>query len=234
MLFPLKSFLLEILPYLGILAAIYLYSHYSSKKRRLLRGLKKAKAIPIHKIQENKYSKIVGKAKYVKEPLTAPLTGRPCVFFQVIVEQQDGRDSWTTVIDQTRTVDFFIEKGGEMAIVKLEQAGSNKLVILDKDRIMESGPLKNANEQLESYLKGFGKKSTNLFGWNKTLRYKEGIIEPDEEIVVTGVAEWKTLKEPIAGYNYSKVLTLNGTIDHKLLVSDLEIAVSESKKVVKD
>lgn len=214
---------------MGIILSVLGISYLFSKKYRLLSTLKKVKAVPIQRVQENVYSKIVGKAKFVKEPLIAPLSGRTCVFYQIVVEQKRGKNGWNKLVDQTITQDFFIESRGEMAVVKLKQAGANKIILLDKDRNMSSGTFKDANHRLETYLKNHGTKSTNFLGLNKTLRYKEGIIEPNEDIVVMGVAEWKTLKEPIAGYNYSKVLTLNGNKDQKLLVTDLDKPVEDSK-----
>lgn len=59
------------------------------------------------------------------------------------------------------------------------------------------------------------------FGFNKTLRYTEGIIEVGEEITVAGFVEWETLKEPIEGYSYSKIATLKGSEKQKVIITDL-------------
>ncbi|MFL1011099.1 hypothetical protein [Flavisericum labens] len=59
------------------------------------------------------------------------------------------------------------------------------------------------------------------------MRFKEGIIELNEPISVKGIAQWKTLKQPVEGYSYSKILTLSGTKKEKLLVTVEPIALQK-------
>ncbi|MDB4402173.1 hypothetical protein N9169_01765 [Algibacter sp.] len=80
-------------------------------------SLKKAEK-PINRIQENEYAKIIGRAKHVNQPLEAPLSGRKCVYYQVIVEVK-GYKSWRRIINNEKHQDFFIESNSEMAIVKI-------------------------------------------------------------------------------------------------------------------
>ncbi|WP_298239440.1 hypothetical protein [uncultured Algibacter sp.] len=56
-------------------------------------------------------------------------------------------------------------------------------------------------------------------------RCNEGLIELNEEIAIKGIAKWKTLKEPIEGYSYSRILTLNGTSEKRLLITDTQEAL---------
>ena len=58
-------------------------------------------------------------------------------------------------------------------------------------------------------------------GFNKTLRYEEGIIEIGEYIIVAGTAKWKTLHTPIPEYPYSKIAELESTAEQQLLITDL-------------
>lgn len=187
-----------------------------------MRALKKAKFTSFQSVKENEYVKVKGQAKFVKQPLIAPLSGRECVFYQILVEKKSGKNGWSTLINETRTEDFFIESRGEMAIVKSAIANSNRIIFLEKDKKMKSGFYNDANHRLEAYLKTKGEKSTNLLGFNRSMRYQEGIIEPSEEVTVMGVANWKILKEVIPGFNYSKILTLEGSQKQKLLVTDLK------------
>ena len=83
---------------------------------------------------------------------------------------------------------------------------------------------------LEKLLRKHQKESTGFFGFNKTLRYREGIIEEGEAIAVKGLAQWKTLSEPIEGYSYSKLLTLTGDKKHKLIITDVPEATKRERR----
>ena len=186
----------------------------------MLREFKKSRKKPINRIQENEYAKIIGRAKHVNQPLEAPLSGRKCVYYQVIIEVK-GDKSWRRIINDEKHQDFFIESNSEMAIVKMSLLQkSMKRFFLVKDYKEKSGFRNDATEKLERYLKLHNKKSTAFLGINKTVRYSEGVIELNEPITVKGVAQWKILNEPIEGYSYSKILTLIGTKKEKLLVTD--------------
>ena len=50
--------------------------------------------------------------------MEAPLGGRRCVYYQVIVEVK-GDKSWRRIINDEKHQDFFIESNSEMAIVKM-------------------------------------------------------------------------------------------------------------------
>ena len=201
----------------GVIAFLAIYF---SNKKTMLREFKKSRKKPINRIQENEYAKIIGRAKHVNQPLEAPLSGRKCVYYQVIVEVK-GDKSWRRIINDEKHQDFFIESNSEMAIVKMSLLQkSMKRFFLVKDYKEKSGFRNDATEKLERYLKLHNKKSTAFLGINKTVRYSEGVIELNEPITVKGVAQWKILNEPIEGYSYSKILTLTGTKKEKLLVTD--------------
>ena len=197
-----------------------------SPKNKMLRSLKETKAKPVSSIQSGNYEKIIGKALFVKQTMTAPISGRTCIFYHAEVRQKRGK-RWDIIIDDKQTTNFFLDCNGEMVIIKMDESPSYYEVILDKDHKTSSGFLKDAPMRLENYLKRYGKESTNFLGMNKLIKYREGIIEPNEKIVVKGIAEWKELKEPIEGYNYSKILTFKGSETQKLYITDLKEAFKE-------
>jgi len=196
--------------------------YFFNKKNKLIRALKKAKFTSLQSVKENDYAKVSGNAKFVTEALIAPLSGRECVLYQIKVERSRGKNGWETMVDDIRAQDFFIEHNGEMAIVKTSVGGSLRNIFLEKDQKMKSGSFNDANHRLVAYLKTHGEKSTNWLGLNRTIRYHEGIIEPNEKVTVMGVAQWKVLKDVIPGFNYSKILTFTGSKKQRLLVTDLK------------
>ncbi|WP_405294974.1 hypothetical protein [Algibacter sp. Ld11] len=214
-----KHFLIPVFMFSTIIL-IGLLSYFFSKKNRMLREFKKTRKKSINSIKRNEYAKIIGKAKHVGEPLVAPLSGRKCVYYHVVVEVK-GDKSWRKIINDVKSQDFFVATSSEMVMLKTSNLrADSKYIHLVKDFSKNSGFRNDAPEQLEAYLRKHSKKSTGLFGINKQMRYKEGVIELDENIAVKGIAEWKSLNEPIEGYSYSKILTLTGTKKQKLLVTD--------------
>jgi len=195
-------------------------SIYFSKKNRMLRAFKETRRKNINSIKRNEYAKVIGKAKHIEAPLIAPLSGRKCVYYHVVVEVR-GDKTWRKIIDDVKCQDFFISVNTEMAIVQTSDLDkTSNYVHLVKDFNKESGFRNDASEKLETYLKTYSKKSTGLFGVNKQMRYREGVIELNEDIAVKGICEWQNFSEPIDGYSYSKILTLTGTKKQKLLITD--------------
>lgn len=218
-----------IIPILFITAIVMMivFGYFFSDKQRILRELKKSRRKTISQVRENEYAKVIGKAKHVDEPLIAPISGRPCVYYKVHVERK-GDKSWHTVVKETKSQDFFLESNTELAIVKANfEVEKNKRVYLEEDHKRNSGFMNDASHKLNEYLAQHNKSSTGFFGFNKTLRYKEGIIALNETVAVKGIAKWKALNEPVDGYSYSRILTFEGSAEQKLLITDVPKAMEK-------
>jgi len=214
---------------IGLFLGAMVLSYLFSKEKRMLRELKKSQPVSIHRAKQNTYIKLVGKAIGGNNLLKAPISGRPCVYYNVLVEKKDDK-SWHKYAAEEQAQDFFLEVGSESAIIKPGLTHFEfKTTWFTFDHKDESGWFNDAKPHLEQFLKKQGKESVSLLGFNKTLRYREGIIEPNETIAVKGIAEWKTLNEPIEGFNYSKILTLKGTANQKLIITDHPEAVKKER-----
>jgi len=204
---------------------------YFSSKNRILRELKKSRKKSLNSIKKNEYAKVIGISKPIKAPLTAPLSDRICVYYHVTIEVKRDKN-WRKIIDHTESQDFFIVTNTEMAMVKTSDLNpSFKHIHLVNDFNKTTGFRNDAPEKLEAYLKAHNKKSTSVFGFNKQMRYREGVIELDEPIAVKGMAEWQKLNTPMEGYSYSKIITLTGTKKQKLLVTDEPKALKPIKNI---
>ncbi|WP_298237685.1 hypothetical protein [uncultured Algibacter sp.] len=107
--------------FLVFIIAIIIFAiiaNYFSDKNMILRELKKSKRKSINNAKEGEYVKFVGKALHANKPLIAPLSGKECVYYHTLIEQQDD-DGWEKYIEEKRPQDFFIQVNGELAIVKL-------------------------------------------------------------------------------------------------------------------
>ena len=117
--------------------------------------------------------------------------------------------------------DFFIENRGEYVIVKPVQNPKNFIGYLVTDKTSSSGTFNDPTPEFKSLLRRYNIESEGFFGFNKQLRYSEGIIEIGETITVAGIAKWKTLSEPIPEYSYSKIAALESSDKQKLIITDL-------------
>ena len=134
-------------------AIIVVLSYYYSNKKIMLREFKKSRKKSINSIRENEYVKIIGKAKHVNEPLIAPLSGRLCVYYHVVVEVK-GDKRWNKIINDEKSQDFFIESSSEMAIVKMSTIQkSMRRFFLVKDYKQNSGFRNDAPRKVRSLFK---------------------------------------------------------------------------------
>ena len=206
-------------------------AYYYNSKNRMLREFKKTRKKNLNSIKRNEYAKVIGKAQSIKTPLIAPLSKRLCVYYHIIVEVKTDKN-WHKIIDDAKSQDFIISTQTEIAIVKPSPLNKNfQRVHLVKDFNKTANYRNNASAHLEAYLKSHNKKSRGFLGTRKNIRYREGIIEIDENIAIKGIAHWETLHTPLKDYSYSKILTLTGTKKQKLLITDEPKALLSIKNI---
>lgn len=198
--------------------------YFFSKKKVILRQLAKFQFKSISQFKTNQPTKITGKVLQTHEPFVVPFSKRKCVAFEIKIEQKvsTGKSSrWKTLIVKEDIQDFFIEERGEVIIIKPTVSPKNYHSYLVKDKSISSGTFKDPTPEFLKLLKDFNIKADGFFGFNKTLRYSERVLEVGETVVAAGIAKWKSLEEPIEGYNYSKIAALESTEEQKLFITDL-------------
>lgn len=227
-----ESFIMPFI-FISLIIVIITLSRYYSAKQKVIRKLSKLPAKRIGSLKTNEFSRITGKALHIKDPLIAPYSKRKCIFYSIKIEQKkkSGKSSvWRTLVKEEKTQDFFIEKGGDFVIVKPVHNPKNYISHLVIDKRMSSGSFNDAPLKYEELLNQNNIKSTGFLGFNKQLRYTEGIIEIGEEITVAGIAKWKSLKEKIEEYNYSKIAELESSDQQKLIITDLPNIKSKKRE----
>lgn len=205
-----------------VVAAIWAVVYYFSKEQKIKRALRALRPSPLSDVREG-LVKVSGTVKTL-EALTAPLSGRSCAYYEVIVEQKvsSGKNStWRTIIREVEERDFLVEDGTGRARVEMVAVEA----AVTKDGHWSSGTFNDASPELEEFLLRHGHQSQ---GWvfNKTLRYREGVLENGEQVAVLGWADREMDPEPAtaasgAGYRDAPtrvVLRSNG--EHELKVSD--------------
>ena len=209
---------------LGVI--IFLVAYYS-KKAVIIRTLRKFPKTAISSLQENQLAKIIGKAKPIKEVLKAPLSGRKCVYYSIKVEQKSGgkNQHWKTIINDEIAPHFLIESYAGKVLIKM----TNFKGYFVEDALYKSGHFNDATNKLENYLKVHGKKSLDFFGFNKTLRYKEAVVEVGEKVAVLGTVKYENIEKYGLTDSYSKIPVLQSIAKNKLIISDDPKALIEKK-----
>jgi hypothetical protein len=207
-----------------VIAIIAYSTYYFKGKQVIIRTLSKIPLKPASSLKTNELSKVTGKALHVEEPLKAPYSGRKCVFYQMKIQKKvsNGNNShWKTIVSEEKFQDFFIDTNGDFVIIKPNDHPRNYICHLVTDKNQSSGTFNDPTPRFLELLKRYNIEPETYFGFNKTLRYQEGIIEIGERITVAGIAKWKSLSEPLPEYPYSKIAALESYGKQKLIITDL-------------
>ena len=170
-------------------AGVIVYAVFFNRKAIVKRKLRKAPHKDIRDVLNGDIVRIKGTVDLAGKTLTAPLSGRPCAYYHVHIErhQSSGKNSrWVTLVDEEVAGDVIIKDGRHFAIIKTQSAKT----YIFKDKHYRSGFLNDAETHLQNFLQSKGHDSVNLIGLNKTIRYREGILEKDELVTVAGKARW--------------------------------------------
>lgn len=96
-----------------------------------------------------------------------------------------------------------------------------------KDKNYSSGFLHDATERLEKYLNRKGFQSQGFLGFNKALRYREGILENREKVAVFGKGIWKDAVSLNLPKKYGRVLEIVSFNEDAVYLSDDEATFKE-------
>ncbi len=193
-----------------------------NEKAKIRRQLRSAPRVDIGELGEGRTGRLVGQVGE-GDTMQAPFTGRTCVYYEAAVEEyrSSGKTgSWRQVVREVRSVAFVLDDGTGRAIV--DPSGAR--VAVDIDMTTRSGTFDDATPVEEQFLTRHGLRSS---GWvfNKSFRYREGVIEIGETIAVMG----QGVREPdpaavgkVGGYRSGPPtrLRLGGSSRHPILLSD--------------
>ncbi|TXE17863.1 hypothetical protein ES692_08160 [Psychroserpens burtonensis] len=205
-------------------AIIGFLMYYYNGKLVIIRTLSKIPQKTTSSLKTNELSKVSGKALHVEAPLIAPYSGRTCVFYQMKIQKKvsNGKSShWKTIVSEEKFQAFFVDTNGDFVIIQPKDYPRNYICHLVTDKSQSSGTFNDSTPRFVALLKRYNIEPETYFGFNKTLRYEEGIIEIGERITVAGIAKWKSLSEPFLEYPYSKIATLESEGKQKLIITDL-------------
>jgi hypothetical protein len=177
-----------------VVIGFLIYNYFFSREAIVKRKLRKTEGKNISSFMEGEVAKVKGSIKYIGDPIMAPLSGRKCSYYYILVEElrSSGKSSsWHTLIEEEIAGNVVIKDGRDYAII---ETGTVKSYLV-QDKQYNSGFLNDAIDVLNGYLKIHGYDSVGYFGMNKRLRYKEGILEENEIVAVVGKGSWKRKSE---------------------------------------
>lgn len=194
---------------------------YFSRDVRIKRAIRRAPRQDIATFPDGGVGKLVGTVEHGANVLTAPLSGRACVYYLVEVEEyrkhgKSGR--WYTIIREVEASAFYLRDATGRALI--HAAGAEVAVI--KDNHSRSGTFDDATPAEEAFLQRHNRQSKGWF-FNKSLRYKEGVLEQGETVAVFGGGTWRINPDPAAGGSYremAKELVVRAGPSAPLLISD--------------
>lgn len=203
---------------------IFIAASYFSESARLKRLLREAPRVDIKDFEDGGVGKISGRLEYLDEPLTSPLNGRTCALYDILVEEKpdSNKNYWRTYVHENNQVRFIVRDNTGYAIVD----PSHAQIVIVKDRHSTSGTFNDPTPEEKAFLNRHGKEGQ---GWvfNKTLRYKEGVLEAGEEVAVLGFGMREPDPDPgrageMSGYRSAPPtrLVMSGGGQQPLTVSD--------------
>lgn len=118
--------------------------------------------------------------------LQTPFSGRYAVWCRVKIEElrSSGRSTyWHTLLTEVDQRPFMVDDGsGQLA--RIIPHGAN--VMLDAQNVASSGTFNDAAPHLEGFLQSRGLKSTSWLGFNKSMRYSEEVLVPNDPLYALG------------------------------------------------
>lgn len=203
---------------LVIVIVLTIRSAYNSKPSIMKRVIKKTPRKSIQAVNSGETVQIHGTIEIVGEPLIAPLSGRECGHYQVIVEREipHGRKSRyvETIFQEEITGKYLIKDGNHYAYVDPKQLFSR----IQSDRNFSTEFPDNLNERL---LEFHEKMAVNDWhSYRCSIDYYEGVLEQDEKVIVSGIAEWKSAASLGLPAEYGRVLHIQAAQDAFSVITD--------------
>lgn len=163
----------------GALAAS-LHPHWIP--RSIVRRMREVEHVEIGAFPHGALGRVAGELELVEGELTAPLTGRRCAAYEVVVEELRGAGS-RRVVQEIKAVPFVVDDGTGRALVHPEHADFAITADVDDE---EAGVLVDPTPRQRDFLVRSGHASLAAHNSLTVLRFHEGVLAPGERVAVVG------------------------------------------------
>ena len=195
------------------LFAVGLYFH---KKKQLIADTptSKIRSIAMGLVE------IFGQVTPIKERLfKSPFTDEECVYYQFTIEEyrSSGKNSqWVTIKKGEQRGLFYLKD--DTGMVLIDPTGAT--IEARRDFEYQSGLGKDPPEQVIRFLDANNLAHEGFFGLNKTMRYRETIIVPDETLYIMGTAGENPLKKEVVQNHVESIMIQKGKYEKQYYISD--------------
>lgn len=120
--------------------------------------------------------------------IKAPFSNKECLYCKYTVEEyrKSGKSSrWVTIKNGEDRTFFYIKD--ETGAVLVDSEGANTDIPMDSEFNSSCG--KNPPENIIKFLESNGMSYEGFLGMNKTMRYREYFIAPEDKVYIMGTAE---------------------------------------------
>ena len=159
---------------------------------------------------------IPGKGKILK----SPLSNSDCVYYNYKIEEyrRSGKSShWVTRKHGKESVPFYLKDSTGIVLIDPNHAE----VDVNRDFIFKSGLGKDPPETVKKFLQKSNLRFEGLLGMNKTMRYTEYFIAPNDKLYIIGTADDNPYVEEATGQsNVEDIMIQKGKNNPFYYISD--------------
>lgn len=156
------------------------------KQKRLIENIPTSKIRSIAMGLVEIYGEIV---PWQDTTLKSPMTNRDCVYYKYSIEEyhRSGKHShWVTIKKDMGSIHFNLKDETGMVLVNPKGAK----IDIPRDFEFKSGFGKDPPKSVQRFLKINNLRfEGSLFGFNKTMRFRESFIEPFDKLYIMGTAD---------------------------------------------
>jgi hypothetical protein len=174
---------------------LYLLSLAFSAERRRKRLMASTPRAPIGQAAGG-LTKIQGQLVHCWPPLQAPISGRPCAVYEVIVETIEENKT-VRLIHEIRGQPFMLHDESGRAFVSYDEQTA---IILRQDVKQVSGTLREPTPAMLALLQRHDEAARRIFGLNRPLQYREAVLEAGELVTAFGIAAREPDPDPATAY----------------------------------
>lgn len=178
------SSIAKTLLFLGVGIGFFFWGFMRLRRKRLIEN------IPTSTVRSLAMGlvELSGRAQFKGDPLTSPLTGNSCVYYQYRIERyrrSRKSGSWVTIArGDSVAVPFYLQD--DTGRVLIDPRGAE--IILPVDFLFETGWGDMVPANLTAFMQKHGIHYAGFFG-SPRLRFREWFIRPDENIYAIGTAQ---------------------------------------------
>jgi hypothetical protein len=203
-----------LLVFIGL--AVFIIGFIFFRKKRLIEN------IPTSKIRSIAMGlvEIFGQVIPIKERIfKSPFTEKQCVYYQFTIEeyQSSGKNShWVTIKKGEQRCLFYLKD--DTGKVMIDPTGAT--IEARKDFEYQSGLGKDPPEQVIRFLSANNLTHEGFFGLNKTMRYRETIIIPDDTLYIMGTAGENPFNKEGTEDHADSIIIQKGKYEKEYYISD--------------